>query len=196
MASVSYRIGGTYDSSAVKKAKNDFESLGDSVKKITGIVKGFAVIKVAQSINKVASATKGVFLEQNTALNKFTIAISKTNINLDKMNALKDKYSLTDSFSKYGKKTGAQAVYQIYEQILKEDDFSEKGLAVFDALGKFESLLESDEAMDKPFDYNESDLTSSSFYHNCDNIGKTKAYELGLIYPQDIGASLSAKPPT
>lgn len=69
-----------------------------------------------------------------------------------KMNALKDKYSLTDSYSQYGKKTGAQAVYQIYEQILKEDDFSEKGLAVFDALGKFESLLESDEAMDKPFE--------------------------------------------
>ena len=30
-----------------------------------------------------------------------------------------------------------------------------------------------------------------SFYHNHNNIGKTKAYELGLIYPQEIAASLS-----
>ncbi|MBO7676648.1 MAG: RsmB/NOP family class I SAM-dependent RNA methyltransferase, partial [Erysipelotrichaceae bacterium] len=42
------------------------------------------------------------------------------------------------------------------------------------------------------FDYKESPLTDQSFYHNCDNIGKTKAYELGLIYPQEIAASLSS----
>ena len=42
------------------------------------------------------------------------------------------------------------------------------------------------------FDYQKSDLTKSSFYHNSDNIGKTKAYELGLIYPQEIAASLPA----
>ncbi len=40
------------------------------------------------------------------------------------------------------------------------------------------------------FPYSKSDLTSSSFYHNHDNIGKTKAYELGLIYPQEIAASM------
>ena len=37
----------------------------------------------------------------------------------------------------------------------------------------------------------ESPLTSESFYHFEENIGKTKAYELGLIYPQEIAASLS-----
>lgn len=42
------------------------------------------------------------------------------------------------------------------------------------------------------FDYFESSLTKNSFYHNCDNIGKTKAFELGLIYPQDIASSLSS----
>ena len=42
------------------------------------------------------------------------------------------------------------------------------------------------------FDYKESPLTDQSFYHHCDNIGKTKAYELGLIYPQEIAASLSS----
>ena len=42
------------------------------------------------------------------------------------------------------------------------------------------------------FDYSKSELTNQSFYHNSDNIGKTKAYELGLIYPQEIAASLSS----
>lgn len=42
------------------------------------------------------------------------------------------------------------------------------------------------------FNYSKSKLTDCSFYHNCDNIGKTKAYELGLIYPQEIAASLSS----
>ena len=40
------------------------------------------------------------------------------------------------------------------------------------------------------FAYSKSNLTSSSFYHDLDNIGKTKAYELGLIYPQEIAASM------
>ena len=40
------------------------------------------------------------------------------------------------------------------------------------------------------FDYYESLLTEYSYYHKHDNIGKTKAYELGLIYPQEIAASI------
>ena len=43
------------------------------------------------------------------------------------------------------------------------------------------------------FDYQKSDLSDDSYYHNHDNIGKTKAYELGLIYPQEIAASLTSK---
>lgn len=43
------------------------------------------------------------------------------------------------------------------------------------------------------FKYDKSNLTDSSFYHFEDNIGKTKAYELGLIYPQEIAASISSK---
>ena len=43
------------------------------------------------------------------------------------------------------------------------------------------------------FDIEESELTDDSFYHKSDNIGKTKAYELGLIYPQEIAASISTK---
>ena len=42
------------------------------------------------------------------------------------------------------------------------------------------------------FPYTESSLTKDSFYHEHDNIGKTKAYELGLIYPQEIAASLTS----
>lgn len=42
------------------------------------------------------------------------------------------------------------------------------------------------------FPYRSSKLTDQSFYHECDSIGKTKAYELGLIYPQEIAASLSS----
>ena len=43
------------------------------------------------------------------------------------------------------------------------------------------------------FEYHSSELTDESYYHNSDNIGKTKAYELGLIYTQEIAASLSSK---
>ena len=43
------------------------------------------------------------------------------------------------------------------------------------------------------FDYYKSDLTDDSFYHNNDNIGKSIAYELGLIYPQGIESSLTTK---
>lgn len=43
------------------------------------------------------------------------------------------------------------------------------------------------------FDYKKSDLTNNSYYHSCTSIGKTKAYILGLIYPQEIAASMSSK---
>ena len=43
------------------------------------------------------------------------------------------------------------------------------------------------------FPIQESPFTSESFCHFHENIGKTKAYELGLIYPQEIAASLSTK---
>lgn len=41
------------------------------------------------------------------------------------------------------------------------------------------------------FQYQESNLNINAYYHNEENIGKTKAYELGLIYPQEIAASLT-----
>lgn len=43
------------------------------------------------------------------------------------------------------------------------------------------------------FRYRSSSLSADSFYHDEANIGKTKAYELGLIYPQDLAASLTTK---
>ena len=42
------------------------------------------------------------------------------------------------------------------------------------------------------FEYRPSPLTDQSFYHDHDSIGKSRAYELGLIYPQEIAASLSS----
>lgn len=43
------------------------------------------------------------------------------------------------------------------------------------------------------FDYYRSKYTDDSFNHDFDSIGKSKAYELGIIYPQEIAASLSTK---
>ena len=43
------------------------------------------------------------------------------------------------------------------------------------------------------FDYYKSKYTDDSFNHDFDSIGKSKAYELGIIYPQEIAASLSTK---
>lgn len=40
------------------------------------------------------------------------------------------------------------------------------------------------------FKYESSSLTNKSFYYLDNSIGKSKAYELGLIYPQDIESSL------
>ena len=42
------------------------------------------------------------------------------------------------------------------------------------------------------FDYHKSDFNDSGYFHNENNIGKTKAYELGLIYPQNIESSFSS----
>lgn len=42
------------------------------------------------------------------------------------------------------------------------------------------------------FKYQESDFNKYGYYHNEDSIGKSKAFELGLIYPQDIESSYSS----
>lgn len=42
------------------------------------------------------------------------------------------------------------------------------------------------------FEYKESNFNPNAYYYSIDSIGKTKAYELGLIYPQDIESSLSS----
>ena len=42
------------------------------------------------------------------------------------------------------------------------------------------------------FPYEGSVFTKESFYHHNDNIGKSKTYEMGLIYPQEIAASLTS----
>ena len=41
------------------------------------------------------------------------------------------------------------------------------------------------------FKYENNNYSNDSFYHHEDNIGKTKVYDLGLIYPQEIAASLT-----
>ena len=41
------------------------------------------------------------------------------------------------------------------------------------------------------FAYQSSNINPNAYYHNEDSIGKTKAFELGLIYPQDIESSIS-----
>lgn len=46
------------------------------------------------------------------------------------------------------------------------------------------------------FDYETSKYSDDSFIHNNESIGKTIAYDLGLIYPQNIESSLPAKLPT
>ena len=43
------------------------------------------------------------------------------------------------------------------------------------------------------FEIKESTLSDQSFYYEHENIGKTIPYELGIIYPQEIGASLTSK---
>ena len=43
------------------------------------------------------------------------------------------------------------------------------------------------------FPIKESPLSDQSFYYEHENIGKTIPYELGIIYPQEIGASLTSK---
>jgi len=40
------------------------------------------------------------------------------------------------------------------------------------------------------FSYQEYELNENCYYHNCDHIGRSIAYELGLIYPQEPSASV------
>lgn len=42
------------------------------------------------------------------------------------------------------------------------------------------------------FDYSESNISNNSYFSSTESIGKTKAYNLGLIYPQNPESSLSA----
>lgn len=43
------------------------------------------------------------------------------------------------------------------------------------------------------FDYHVSNYNEHSYFYDYDNIGKTKANELGLIYPQEMSASIPAQ---
>lgn len=40
------------------------------------------------------------------------------------------------------------------------------------------------------FDIERSGLCNDAYFHSCSSIGKTKAYELGLIYPQDVESAM------
>ena len=43
------------------------------------------------------------------------------------------------------------------------------------------------------FPITQSQYSDDCFYYECDSIGKSRPYELGLIYPQDVAASLTTK---
>lgn len=93
MASVSYKIGGKYDGKAIKSAKKDFDSLGKTVQSIGNIVKGLALVKGVQAVTKFANAQKDIFVQQDKALTNFNTAVAKTNLNITKLNQLKDRLS-------------------------------------------------------------------------------------------------------
>ena len=76
--------------------------------------------------------------------------------------------------------------YEKYLNALKEP--CTRGFFVNTEKGDIDSILN---VVD--FEYKNSEITDQSFYHFNDNIGKTKAYELGLIYPQEIGASITSR---
>lgn len=86
MASVTYKIGGKYDGKGIKSAKKDLSDLAT-------VVKGLAVVKIAQELNKVAQATKGVFTAQNQALTQFNTAVAKSGLELKKLNDIKKQVS-------------------------------------------------------------------------------------------------------
>lgn len=90
MASVTYKIGGKYDGKGIKSAKKDLSDLAN-------VVKGLAVVKIAQELNKVAQATKGVFTAQNQALTQFNTAVAKSGLELKKLMILKNLYLLETS---------------------------------------------------------------------------------------------------
>lgn len=110
MASVTYKIGGKYDGKGIKSAKKDLSDLAN-------VVKGLAVVKIAQELNKVAQATKGVFTAQNQALTQFNTAVAKSGLELKKLNDIKKSVSTgnfidDDSINKvmtYGMQMGLNA---------------------------------------------------------------------------------------
>lgn len=93
MASVTYKIGGKYDGKAMQSAQKDLKSIGNSVKNVSNIIKGFAVVKVAQKVAQFANAGKSAFVAQNQALTKFNTAVQKSNLSLTKLNNLKKELS-------------------------------------------------------------------------------------------------------
>lgn len=98
MASVNYSIKGKYDKKAVEQAKSGFKSLQSTIKNINSLISGFAAVKAVQSISKLANATKDIFVNQNEALTKFNTAVSKTNLNLAKLQTIQTKVSKNNFF--------------------------------------------------------------------------------------------------
>lgn len=98
MASVNYSIKGKYDKKAVEQAKSGFKSLQSTIKNINSLISGFAAVKAVQSISKLANATKDIFVNQNEALTKFNTAVSKTNLNLGKLQTIQTKVSKNNFF--------------------------------------------------------------------------------------------------
>ncbi|MDO4500041.1 MAG: RsmF rRNA methyltransferase first C-terminal domain-containing protein [Erysipelotrichaceae bacterium] len=78
-----------------------------------------------------------------------------------------------------------------YERFINElDKKASSGFFINSKKGLKEDILK---LVD--FEYTDSPFNENSYYHNYDSIGKTKVYELGLIYPQDVESCLPAFTP-
>lgn len=110
MASVTYRIGGKYDDSALKKAEKSVQGF----QKALNAVKGAAIIGTITAVTKAAANCELAFLEANKAVQRIDFATS-INKNLGETSASLKKFSAETSASL----RGAFSVDEINAEIAK-----------------------------------------------------------------------------
>lgn len=66
-ASISYKIGGKFDSKPLDQANNGIKKITGQVKALNAMVGGMVIAKVMQGINKVVSGSTEAFMSQNKA---------------------------------------------------------------------------------------------------------------------------------
>lgn len=92
MAAITFKIGGKYDDSGVKKAISSISSLTGAAKKFNAAIAGFVASKVISGVKSAVEGSGRAFLEQSAAFSKYNIAVANNaKLSADAISSLEKK---------------------------------------------------------------------------------------------------------